>query len=73
MLSAEPGTCTAHVEGARRGQECYCMHYIITHYRRAKIILVDFNLAVSTPTAKLPNLIPCQIFWLCILKHHITF
>ena len=27
-----------------------------------KIILVDFNLAVSTLTAKLPNLIPCQIF-----------
>ena len=29
---------------------------------QAKIILVDFNLAVSTQTAKLPNLIPHQIF-----------
>ena len=25
-----------------------------------KIILADFNLPVSTPTSKLPNLIPCQ-------------
>jgi len=28
---------------------------------RAKIILADFNLTVLTQTAKLPNLIPCQI------------
>ena len=35
-------------------------HYVL----QAKIILVDFNLAFSTPTAKPPNLIPCQIFWL---------
>ena len=28
----------------------------------ANIILADFNLAVSTPTAKLPNLNPRQIF-----------
>ena len=27
-----------------------------------KIILADFNQAVSTPIAKPPNLIPCQIF-----------
>ena len=30
----------------------------------AKIILADFNLAVSTQTAKPPNLIPRQIFQL---------
>ena len=29
-----------------------------------EIILADFNLAVSTLTTKLPNLIPRQIFWL---------
>ena len=29
-----------------------------------KIILADFNLAVSTPTAKPPHLIPRQIFQL---------
>ena len=31
---------------------------------RAKVILVDFNLAVLTHTAKPPNLIPHQIFQL---------
>ena len=30
----------------------------------AEIILADFNSAVSTPTAKPPNLNPYQIFWL---------
>ena len=28
-------------------------------------ILADFNLAIARQTAKLPNLIPCQIFRLC--------
>ena len=45
--------------------------YALHHYMlQAKIILVDFNLVVSTLTAKLPNLIPRQIFQLygtCIL------
>ena len=37
----------------------------IASLRIAKyIILTDFNLAVSTLTAKPPNLIPHQIFWL---------
>ena len=31
---------------------------------RAKIILADFNLVVSTQTDKPPNLVPHQIFWL---------
>ena len=35
------------------------MHYVITRLR-SKIILVDFNFAVSTQTAKPPNSIPCQ-------------
>ena len=48
-------------------QEHYCMHYSL----RAKIILEDFNLVVLTPTAKLPDLIPHQIFQLCsILAPH---
>ena len=36
------------------------MHYVTMHCVRK--MLVYFNLAVSTLTAKLPNLIPCQIF-----------
>ena len=47
--NTELGICTAHVEG-----RC---HYML----RAEIILADFNLAVSTQTAKPPNLIPHQI------------
>ena len=39
--------------------------HALHHYTLwAKIILGDFNLAVSTQVAKLPNLIPCQIFQL---------
>ena len=48
---------TASVEGW--GPELlHAKHYVLW----AKIILADFNLVVSTPTAKLPNLVPCQIF-----------
>ena len=37
--------------------------HALHHYAlQAKIILVNFNLAVSTPTAKPPNLIPHQLF-----------
>ena len=50
-----------HQRGAGRGQECYCMHYIITRVV-GENILGDFNLAVSTPTTKPPNLISRQIF-----------
>ena len=35
---------------------------------QAKVTLADFNLAVSTPTAKLPNLILCHIFRLYVIK-----
>ena len=39
--------------------------HALRHYALwVKIILADFNLAVSTLTAKPPNLIPRQIFWL---------
>ena len=38
--------------------------HALHHYASQKIILADFNLAVSTPTAKPPNLNPCQIFQL---------
>ena len=39
--------------------------HALRHYAlQAEIILVDFNLAVSTQTDKPPNLIPHQIFWL---------
>ena len=40
-----------------------CKH-LIMRVLQVKIILVDFNIAVSTLTAKPPNLIPRQIFWL---------
>ena len=45
-------------------QERNNMHYVITSLRVlwAKMILADFNLVVSTQTAKPPNLIPHQIF-----------
>ena len=36
--------------------------HALCHYVLRVKILADFNLAVSTLTAKLPNLIPCQIF-----------
>ena len=38
------------------------MYYVLCIVGVAKIILADFNLVVSTPTAKPPNLNPCQIF-----------
>ena len=41
--------------------------HALHHYAlQAKIILADFNLAVSTPTAKPPNLIPHQLLWLYV-------
>ena len=53
---------TAREKGAGRGQERYSMYYVLRIAGAANIILADFNLAVSTPTAKLPNLNPHQIF-----------
>ena len=38
------------------------MYYVLRIAGAANIILTDFNLAVSTPTAKPPNLNPRQIF-----------
>ena len=54
MYSSRRGT----PGGAKSATAC------ITSLRtlQAEIILVDFNLAVSTQTAKPPNLIPRQIF-----------
>ena len=59
--SAELAICTARVEGHRVGPRV--LLHALRHYALwAKIILVDFNLAVSTPTTKPPYLIPRQIF-----------
>ena len=38
------------------------MFYVLRIAGAANIILADFNLAVSTPTTKPPNLNPRQIF-----------
>lgn len=42
-------------------------------HHRVNIILTDFNLAVLTPTAKLPNLIPrqsCTVYeYVCMYMH----
>ena len=47
--------------------------HALRHYTlRAKIILADLNLAVSIPTAKLPNLISHQIFQL-YGNYHIVY
>ena len=53
---------TACEKGRRTGQERYSMYYVLRIAGAANIILVDFNLAVSTPTAIPPNLNPRQIF-----------
>ena len=60
---AELAICTACVEGPK------ALLHALRHVLGAKILLVDFNLAVSTPTAKLPNLIPCQIYRLYSMYH----
>ena len=58
--SAELAICTARVEG--HWVEPRVLLHALHHYvLRVKIILVDFNLAVSTHTAKPINLIPHQI------------
>ena len=51
-----------YVQLAKRGQECYSMYYVLRIAGMANMILADFNLAVSTPTTKPPNLNPRQIF-----------
>ena len=42
-------------------------HYVLRAW--AKIILADFNLVVSTETAKPPNLISCQIYGIKVCWH----
>ena len=51
--------CTAHIEGCWVRPRAL-LHAL--HHHRVNIILTDFNLAVLTPTAKLPNLIPQQSY-----------
>ena len=58
---AELAICRARVEGQRVKPRA--LLHALRHYALwAEIILADFNLVVSTPTAKPPNLIPRQIF-----------
>ena len=61
--SIEPAICTASV-WRRRVEPRVLLHESCHYVLRMKIILADFNLAVSIQTAKLPNLIPRQIFQL---------
>ena len=61
--SVKLAICTACVEECWVGPRAL-LHALHHYVLRAKIMLVDFNLAVSTPTAKPPNLILCQIFQL---------
>ena len=57
---AELAICTAHEEGHWAGPRV--LLHALCNYTLWVKILVDFNLAVSTPTAKPPNLFPRQIF-----------
>ena len=50
----------------------YSMYYVLRVAGMAKIILVDFNLVVSTPIAKLSNLKPRQIFRLYDIQENIA-
>ena len=66
-VSDELAICTACVKGCRVGPRG--LQHVLHHYAlrvpgagTAEIILADFNSAVSTPTAKPPNLNPCKIF-----------
>ena len=54
-------TCTAHIERCR-ARPRVLLHALHHYVLRAKIILVDFNLSVSTLAANPQNLIPRQIF-----------
>ena len=65
--SVELAVCITHIEGRQAGLRVL-QHALRLYALRTKIILVDFNLAVSAPTAKPPNLIPRQIFRLYVSK-----
>ena len=58
--SATLAICTARVEGRPPGPRAL-LHALHHYVLWAKIILADFNLAVSTPTAKPPNLVPVKL------------
>ena len=58
--SVELTLCTAYMEGHWLGPRV--LLHALHHY--ALWVEIIFNLAVSIPTTKLPNLIPHQIFWL---------
>ena len=72
---AEVAICTAHEEGCWAGPRV--LLHALCHYMLWVKIFADFNLAVSTLTAKPPNLIPRQIFRLygryCRLHHDFIF
>ena len=61
--SAELTTCTACLEGCRAGLRAL-LHALCHYTLQVKITLADFNSAVSTQTAKPPNLILRHIFQL---------
>ena len=54
----ELAICTAHEEGRWAGPRV--LLHALCHYTLWVKILADFNLAVSTPTAKPPNLFPVK-------------
>ena len=53
--------CTAHIEWCQAGPRAL-LHALHHYTLQAKIILADFNLEVTTPTTKPPNLISHQTF-----------
>ena len=57
--STKLAICTAHIEGCQAGPRAL-LHALHHYAGRVKIILAHFNLVVTTPTAKPPNLIPHQ-------------
>ena len=61
--SGELAICAARIEGCQAGPRAL-LHELHHYALPAKIILADFNLAVSTSITKPPNLIPRQIFQL---------
>ena len=60
-VSDELAIYTACEKGWRAGPIAL-QHVLCLTCCAAKIILANFNLEVSAPTAKPPNLNPCQIF-----------
>ena len=57
--SGKLAICAARIEGSQAGPRAL-LHELHHYALRAKIILADFNLAVSTFTTKPLNLIPRQ-------------